>query len=603
MRFFILKDHPMVADTSTTERVPISNLPSAPSSRASKVFVWGTWGLLFLGSLAYIWEYSHNIPVYDDWILTVPIVTGQQRLTVSWLWEQHVQHRFPFQKLILHSWKKLGVTDLRAQLYFDVCALGILALVMIVVAKRLRGRTSYADAFFPLALLGMENFFWYLVPVVLAGILLVVMVGWGKQLTLGSAVVAGTCLVLLPLSGAVGMVCVPLPVLWLGYVGMRKWCSPLPSDVRCGSVILAFVLFGLLVVGLYFRNFVHNTTEQLPEFFVPSTDSVSNRLERALQVLALALGMGGAEWLWPLTGPTLAALLLISAVLLINTLWNRPPERSQALGLLLFIGFVACYALLLGWERPHCDRGYYGSYPALGMCCVYYVWELYASSRAASFVQLVLFTLVCAIVPLNTYKNLEEGIANHHRMEPAEQAMRAGAPPYKIITHHRKALGGEYRNTGDWLFPLVRSMRDAGCGNFRYMGEDPPFREVSVALTPTDVKGLTWDKVTARVSEKDSYLLFHVSEPRRVAGVRITYVHSSDISGGPAFQLFWKRNDQKEFPPDQSLSMPWLETGPEERTTGTIWIDETIDQLRIHPDDKPCTFKILRIGLIVPTEQ
>jgi hypothetical protein len=147
------------------------------------------------------------------------------------------------------------------------------------------------------------------------------------------------------------------------------------------------------------------------------------------------------------------------------------------------------------------------------------------------------------------------------------------------------------------------NLRDAGCGNFRYMGEDPPFREIPLSLTPTDVKGLTWDKGTARVSEEDCYLVFPMPERKLVAGVRITYIHSGEPGVRPAFRLFWKRSDQKEFPPDQSLSMPSLETGPEEKTTETMWIDEAIDQLRIHPDDKPCTFKILKMVLIVPTEQ
>jgi hypothetical protein len=102
-----------------------------------------------------------------------------------------------------------------------VCALGILAFGMIMVAKRVRGCASYADAFFPLALLQLgryeffilSNLICYVVPAVLAGILLLVIVGRATQLTLGSTVVAGVCLVLLPLCGAGGMVCVPLPVL------------------------------------------------------------------------------------------------------------------------------------------------------------------------------------------------------------------------------------------------------------------------------------------------------------------------------------------------------------------------------------------------------
>jgi hypothetical protein len=608
----------MASGTSTTERVPISNSPAPISSRACNPFVWGTWALLFLSALTYVWKYSHDIPMVDDWYVTVPILTGQQPPTVTWLWQQSLQHRVPLPKLMLHAGQSIGVKDLRAQFYFYVCAMGIVAFGMIIVARRLRGRASYADAFFPLALmhLGREDClltgpacFYFAVPLVLAGILLLVIVGWGTQLTLGSALVAGVCLVLLPLSGSGGMVCVPLPVLWLGYVGIHKWRSAQPNDIRCGSLILAFVLFALLEVGLYFHNFVYDTVD-LDRGSSWHGDSVGVRLERAVQVLAAALGNGGVTRFWKFSGPAVAALLLISAVLLVVTLWNQPRERSRALGLLLFVGFVACFAVLLGWQRGFVFKGYYGTFSALGLCCIYYVWGLYARSGVGSFAQLVLFALMCAIFPFNTVRGLRWAQQHHYQnMEPAEQAMRAGAPPYKIIRHHRGVFGAGGvldpggNNTGNWLFPLVRSLRDAGCGNFRYMGEDPPFQEVPLSQTPSAVKGLTWVEGTARVSEKDSYLLFPVSEPRRVAGVRITYVHSSDTGGKPAFQLFWKRSDQKEFPPDQSLSMPCLETGPEERTTETIWIDERIDQLRIHPDDKPCTFKILKMVLIVPDNQ
>jgi hypothetical protein len=395
-----------------------------------------------------------------------------------------------------------------------------------------------------------------------------------------------------------------LPVLWLGYIGMHKWCSAQPNDVRCGTLILGFVLLALLVVGLYFRNFDYQTIEQI-EGYSGHGDSVRVRLERAVQVLSIALGTGGTgRGLWKLSGPAVAVLLLISAVLLVVALWNQPRERSRALGLLLFLGFVACYALLLGWERQMVARGYYSTFPALGLCCIYYVWGLYASCSVGSFAQVVIFAVVCAMFPVNTYHGLNWAREHHNqRMEPTEQAMRAGVPPYKLIRFHRNTLVPGGNDTGDWLIPLVRSLRDAGCGNFRYMGEDPPFREVPMSLTPTAMKGLTWNEGNAHVSSEDDYLIFPVPERRLVAGVRITYIHSGNAGGRPAFRLFWKRSDQNEFPTDQSLSMPWLQTGPEERTTGTIWIDETIDQVRIHPDDKPCTFKILKMVLIVPGNQ
>jgi hypothetical protein len=576
----------------------------------SNLFVWGTWALLFLSALAYVWRYSHDIPYEDEWALFVPIITGQQRPTVSWLWQQYWQHRLPLPKLIIHAGQKLGVKDLRVPAFLNVCAVAILALLMIMVAKRLRGHTSYMDAFFPLALLHWGRpeiflrclFFFYVIPTVLAGILLLIIVGWGSQLNIRSAVLAGVCLVLLPLCGTPGMVCVLLPILWLGFTGMRKWCSPQPSDVRCGSISLAFVICGLMIVGLYFRNYTFNAV-----YYLEPADSMGIGLTRAAKLLAISFGMGGGESLWAITGPAVAALMLITAGLLAVIWWNQPIERSRAWGLLLFVFFVVCYALLLGWERPHIV-GYYGTFPALGLCAVYYAWGLYASSRIGSIVQTCLFAFTCATLPINTHLGLVTGWEHHHETEGLEQALRDGMPPHKIVRYYR---GVFYSNSGatDWLFPLLRSLRDAGCGNFRYMGEDPRFREVSLSLTPTTVKGLTWDRGTARVYGEDSYLDFPVAETRPIAGVRITYVHSSDTGGRPAFRLFWKRSDQKDFPSDQSfppdhtLALPWMETGPEERTTGTIWIDETIDQLRIHPDDKPCDFKILNLVLIVPANQ
>jgi hypothetical protein len=356
----------------------------------------------------------------------------------------------------------------------------------------------------------------------------------------------------------------------------------------------------VLVVGFYFRNFVPNTVS----YYEPA-DSLGLGLVRASNVLAIALGMGGGESLWTFSGPTVATLLLMSAVLLVAILWNQRSERARALGLLLFVGFVACYALVIGWERPLC-LGYYGTYPALGLCCVYYVWGLYASARVGSFVQAFLVALVCAIFPLNTHFGLEYGSDKHQEMEPLEQDLRAGAPPYKVVRYHWTVIYSEMGST-ESLFARLRSLRDAGCGNFRYMGENPPFREVPLSLTPTAVNGITWDEGTFRVSGEDSYLVFSVPEPTLVAGVRVTYIHSGEAGGkyadtNPAFRLFWKRRDQNTFPPFQSYSNTWLGTGPEEQTE-TIWVDETIDQLRIHPDDKPCNFKIVNIVLIVPSEE
>jgi hypothetical protein len=240
------------------------------------------------------------------------------------------------------------------------------------------------------------------------------------------------------------------------------------------------------------------------------------------------------------------------------------------------------------------------------LCCVYYAWGIYARSSVGTFVQTCLFALMCAIFPLNTTNGLMSGSFQCQHSELVKRDLRAGAPPYKIVRYHWDRMYFDMGSTAP-LIPLLRDLRDGGCGDFRHMGEDPPFREVPLSVTPISIEGATWDKGTAHVFDKDAYLVFPVPETKPVAGVRITYVHSAEPGLRPdnltsyiTFKLFWKRRDQTEFSPLQSYRNNWLNTGEQ---TETIWVDDTIDQLRIHPDDRPCEFKILKMALIVPATE
>ena len=108
-----------------------------------------------------------------------------------------------------------------------------MAFAMIWIAKRLRGRMSYADAFFPLALLHPGHcpcLLWSTpveFPPVLAGTLLLIIVWGDAQLRLGTAILAGICLVLLPLCGGPGLALVPALALWAR-------CHKIPVSLRHG---------------------------------------------------------------------------------------------------------------------------------------------------------------------------------------------------------------------------------------------------------------------------------------------------------------------------------------------------------------------------------
>src|SRR5262249_34827209 len=163
---------------------PHSPLAAVDSPWAA-TFVGGVWGLLTLAALGFIRAYGSKVPYYDEWTF-VPILTGEEPATLTWLWSQFEEHRIPFFKCFYLALFTLGGGDLRVGMVFNVLLVSALALAMILAARRLRGWVNYADAFFPLALLSWgaaDSFFlWGMIfqlvsSTMLAGIWLILLVG------------------------------------------------------------------------------------------------------------------------------------------------------------------------------------------------------------------------------------------------------------------------------------------------------------------------------------------------------------------------------------------------------------------------------------------
>ena len=190
------------------ESKTVNQNPAAMSAvsfgRGARLFVWSVWLVMILIALVCIAKYGRNIPLCEDWLLVAPL-TGNEPDLVGWLWAQNNEHRTPLPRLILLGLLKV-TGDFRVGMYFNVITLGVLAFFLIQFARFLRrGRTSFADAFFPIILLHMGNwenlvFNWqvhFVLPVALiCGVLLVIIchptlaTGW-------AAVFSGSCLILL----------------------------------------------------------------------------------------------------------------------------------------------------------------------------------------------------------------------------------------------------------------------------------------------------------------------------------------------------------------------------------------------------------------------
>src|SRR5260370_31864842 len=116
-----------MAEPSGQNQVPTG------SDWGARVFVWGTGAAMLIVALTVVGLYgSRDTPLWDDWGVSVPVLSGQRPLNTAWLWEQAGDHRFPVPKLILIGLYKVTAYDFRAGMVFNIVTLGLVASAMIL---------------------------------------------------------------------------------------------------------------------------------------------------------------------------------------------------------------------------------------------------------------------------------------------------------------------------------------------------------------------------------------------------------------------------------------------------------------------------------------
>jgi len=278
--------------------------------------------------------------------------------------------------------------------------------------------------------------------------------------------------------------------------------------------------------------------------------------------------------------------------------WKRPQERLRALGLLALMAAMTALALGIGWGRSGFgpSAGLAWRYTTLGvltLCCSYFVWLLYSPPAFGGLVEMCLFTGVVLLFALNMQIGRDYGHNLRQTMKAFESDVRAGEPLYRLTKRYAPDL---FHHGMTVFMPL---MKGAGIGVFRHLQEDPPFQEIPIPVAPATAHQVTWHEGTAQGNGSDSYLDFTLQEPRYVAGIRLTYIHSNEAGIWPVLNLFWKNSNRADFPTSPNFSDRYSGTGPRPKSV-TIWIDDVIDKFRIYPDKISYKFKIEELSLIAP---
>jgi hypothetical protein len=456
----------------------------ARSMNLAAIVVWATLAVMTLVALACIVRYGRNIPLAEDWLL-VPPMTGHEPNLASWLWAQNNEHRLPLPRLILLG--LLEVThDFRAGMVLNVLSLAALSAAMILTVRHLRGGiTRVSDAFFPLALLHLgdwENLIWgwqfqFVSSAVLICALLLVIVRQRGLPTSRERIVAAASLVLLPLTGASGLVFALALAPWAMLVGATQWrgARATGASPRDAVLLLAAAIVAPILVGVYFIGYVQ-------PWWNPPNPGRLLTLKTTARFLALAWGATARNAWLPFIAATFLVLGASLLLLLIAVARTRGAERQRALGLLQFAGGCAVLALAIGWGRAATDMVSgmpmrYVVFAVPTLLASYFIWELYAPPRPRRWMQLALFVAMLALLPWNTREGF--GLPGRYDigwrgwyvtgMTAVEQDLRDGVPRAEMASRHREFLM-------HWdeakLAAGMAMLRDAHIGPFSHLPPD-----------------------------------------------------------------------------------------------------------------------------------
>lgn len=429
-------------------------------------------------ALCFIYQTGRNVPFHEDWVMVRPL-TGQEPHFLKWLWTQNNEHRNPLPRLMLLGLLKLTHGDFRVGMVFNALTLAGVAAAMIIVARRLRGgRTELMDAFFPLLFLHLghsENLgmmSWqvaFVFPTLLVLMVLLALVSSPMVERSVPALLLGTTLVLLPLSGANGLLFVPLLALWCGYCGVRlgfhsrsghghRWTMVM----LLGAAVMALTLFAIYFVG--YRPAV--STGVNPSFL--------QKLTTSGEILVLGMGPGIARFGWLSWVAILALLGATVGLLLQVVLRQRGVERHRASAMLLFLGNCILATFATGWGRA-AQKLQWGSLPiryvVLGLplfCLIFFAWELYGSAKVRRPLQMALLALMCLLLPFNIKSGLRYQQVYREGMRALEQDIRAGKSSLELAQAHGSFVIGWWKTEA--LAQQIQMLQAAGMSDFAKAG-------------------------------------------------------------------------------------------------------------------------------------
>jgi hypothetical protein len=376
--------------------------PTTVRERVTLGAVLAVWLAMSVLAWVFVARYASPVPFMDDSELLLGLVP-EAKLDWTFWWVPANEHRILIPRVLYMS--LLALThDFRSAMYLEVVLQSALALALLLFARRLRGRASLADAFFPLLLLHWGNAANFLlgmqitiaVPTVLTCTFL--MLGLARPAAPSPRAALGmvACAFLLPLNGGFGLTQLPPLLAWMLALGVLLVRAPEAERRRSGRVLLGGVALCLALVVAYFWNF------EFPES-TSKTHAPLAVLRTALQFLSLNFGPVATRFriLAPIVAVGFAA---VAALFALRAARESRTERWRVALVLAGLAAACTIALAVGMSRT--EMGYsaglatrYVILPAPFFVAAYLGLCLYGPRLWAGVVQAIGCLLLIAALP------------------------------------------------------------------------------------------------------------------------------------------------------------------------------------------------------------
>lgn len=358
--------------------------------------------LLAVGGFVFVHGNRANIPLGDE-ILWLPYITGEQRVTLQWLWSQHNDHRLLIPRLLYIGLWHLRPHSFKLAMYFGFVCLVLATVVMLVVSMRLRSKPSYFDCLFPLLFLNpgnAENFLSgynsvcnILTVTAVVALIGLVMVDGELQSRLARFFAIGTVVCLPVITGTGTLLALPASIA-LAYAGVLAFRKGAVNSRPAAASLWAA---GLVVLAIVALHAVTGNRQQVPH------SSVKHMVLNALKVLTMSFGpfLQEQKQYWPYCFVLVATVGIVTLCFSIEKFRKEPQERVRLTMLWAIVFGLVVAAAVIGYSRTYLgiDAGLQTRYSLLWaplLCCLYLAMSIAGSAAWAEFSQFVLFLAVAA---------------------------------------------------------------------------------------------------------------------------------------------------------------------------------------------------------------